>query len=69
MSQMLKAAIVKGAQTPAVVFGLVDLLKSETSEASDDVSGAPEEPEVEVEVEAPRPTSAAHALLDDDEDE
>jgi hypothetical protein len=70
MSQMLKAAIVKGAQTPAVVFGLVELLKKETGEAaaaeeSDSDGGSSNE----VEVEAPRPTSAAHALLDDDDDE
>ena len=66
MSQMLKSAIVKGAQTPAVVFGLVDLLKKEL--ASDDASPQPEA-EAEPEVEAERPKSAAHSLLDDDEDE
>jgi hypothetical protein len=67
MSQMLKAAIVKGAQTPAVVFGLVDLLKKETGETTDEPAASDDE--VEAEVEAPRPTSAAHALLDDDDDE
>lgn len=80
MSQMLKAAIVKGAQTPAVVFGLVDLLKKElkanegsVSDDSPKVAAAPKAATLldddEVEVEAPRPTSAAHALLDDDDEE
>jgi len=68
MSNMLKAAIIKGAQTPAVVFGLVDLLKEETKnsenpqvdEGADSGSSPIDEPET--------PLSAAHALLDDDDE-
>lgn len=66
MSQMLKSAIVKGAQTPAVVFGLVDLLKKEQGSSPDDSDSQPEaEPEATPEL----PKSAAHSLLDEDEEE
>jgi hypothetical protein len=67
MSQMLKSAIVKGAQTPAVVFDLVDLLKKEQRSGSDDGS-SDEQPAAE-EQEPERPKSAAHSLLDDDDDD
>ena len=73
MSNMLKAAIIKGAQTPAVVFGLVDLLKKEKPGSEADNSkieeGNEASPTAVAAAPAPAPVSAAHALLDDDEEE
>jgi len=64
MSQMVRNTITKGTQTPAVIFGLVELFKKEQGEGAPDAdAAAAEEPVVEE-----RPRSAAHALLDDDDE-
>jgi hypothetical protein len=77
MSQMLKQSILESAMTPAVMFGLVELLKAggntlsgkentEDDASQDDTGPISAKP---APVAAPAPVSAAHSLLDDDDEE